>query len=123
MICLVLAIEAKVGCQQTLFRCVPSVPPAAKVEKQPAQIECGKNLVQGCAKETAGGDILGCRESLTLITSKRRQCEHGEVFALDQSKPNRGLACRFPRDARLGVHAFSDVDKLDNVVTLLRVDG
>src|SRR5262249_6243353 len=69
---LVLAIKAKISCQQALLGRVPGTPSAAKVEEQPAQIECGKSLVQGYAKETAGGNILGRRESLTLVTAKRR---------------------------------------------------
>src|SRR5262249_40226139 len=103
---LVLAIKAKISCQQPLLGRVPGTPSAAKVEEQPAQIECGKSLVQGYAKETAGSDILGRRESLTLVTAKRRQCQHREVFALDQSNRNGSLACRFPRDTCLWVHAF-----------------
>ena len=80
-------------------------------------------MVQVRTKEAARSDILRCRKSFTLITAKRRQCEHWKVFALDQSNPNRGLACRFPRDASLGVHAFSDVDKLDKAVAFLLIDG
>ena len=80
-------------------------------------------MLQIRPKETTGSDILGRRKSFTLVTPKRRQCEHWEIFALDQSNPNRGLACRLPRDARLRVRAFSDVDKLDKMVTLLWVDG
>src|SRR5262245_61763436 len=120
---LVLAIKAKISCQQALLGRVPGAPSAAKVEEQPAQVEGRKNLVHGETKETAWSDILGSRESLALVTPKRRQRKHREVFALDQSNRNGSLARRFPRDTRLGVHALSDVDKLDKIVTLVGVDG
>ena len=56
---LVLAVEAKVGCEQALFGCVPGVPAAPEVEEQPAQIQRGNDLLQIRAEETVGATSLG----------------------------------------------------------------
>src|SRR5439155_21324049 len=87
-----------------------------------ATLECGQYLFHDCEKESVRSDVLRRRKSLTLATTKGRQCEHRKVFALDQSNRDCGLACSFPRDTRLGIHALSDVDKLDKVIAFLRLD-
>ena len=80
-------------------------------------------MLQVRPEETAGRDIKGRGKSLTLVTPKRRQGEHREIFAFNQSNANRGLACRLPRHARLGVQPLGEVDELDEFVALLRING
>jgi hypothetical protein len=118
-----LAVEAQVGGQQALLGRVQGVAPTPEVQEQPAQIQGGENLQDVKTEETAGRDVFGGGKRLTLVAPKRREREHRKVRTFHQAHANRGLACRLPGHAGLGVQPLGEVDELDKVVTLLQING
>ena len=118
-----LPIEGQVGGQQTLLGRVQGIAAAAEIEQEPAQVQHGHRLLQIHAEEPAGRDILGRRHRDTLVAAEGCQGKHGEVLALDQADPDRGLTGTLPRHARLRIAPLGEIDQLEEIVALLGIDG
>ena len=93
MISWCLRLKPRLAANRRSLAASKAFPRRPKSRSSQRRLSVGRPCSSCHPKEAAGSDILGRRESLTLITPERRQCEHGKVLALDQSKPDRGLAC------------------------------
>ena len=119
-----LAVEAKVSCQQALFGRVHGAPPTPEVEEQPAQAQLPGRLVRRSArKKPLGATFLGAGKASLWYPPSAAKREHREVLAFNQSDADRCLACRLPRYARFGVQPLGEVDQLNEFVALLRING
>jgi hypothetical protein len=119
---LVLPVEAEVRGQQALLGGIAGAPAAPEIQEQPAQAQHGNDLLQIGAEETVRRHIFRSRKRGALVAAEGREGQHRKVLAVDETHADRGLAGRFPGHSRLGIDALGEVDELDELVALLRVD-
>src|SRR5260370_37908359 len=113
----VCVIEREVRCQGLSFRSVDSAGPRAEVKDRVIQIQHDLKVADCMTEETV-------REvSLVAVNASQCRCRYCGIELAARDTPSGGLpAGALPRDARLWILRFGEIDELWQGVGLLRIE-
>ncbi len=110
-------IEREIRCQGLDFGSVDSAGPRAEVKDRVIQIQHDLKTADCLTEETV-------REvSLVAVNASERSCRYCRIELAARDAPSGGLrAGALPRDARLWIVRFGEIDELWQGVGLLRIE-
>src|ERR1700720_1110293 len=110
-------IEGEVRCQGLRIRGADSAGPRAEVKDRVIQIQHDLKVADGLTEEAV------YQVSLFAVNASERRCRYCGIELAARETPSGGLrAGALPRDARLWIVRFGEIDELWQGVGLLRIE-